>query len=124
MSREAFEKWYLDEYETEFGQDYRNDDVIEKGFIAGYQAATEHAQPKWIPYKDGDVIEDGWYLVTIFYAIPDSAVVVVDRRWKGCWDIETYDYTVTAYMPLPKPYVSKTDAEIDTSSGYVDGAKE
>ena len=120
MSREAFEKWYAGYFGCEFGLNYHGDDDLERA----WQAATEATKPKWIPYKDGDVIEDGWYLVTIFYAIPDSAVVVVDHRCKGCWDIETYGYTVTAYMPLPAPYVSKTDAEIDTSSGYVDGAKE
>ena len=64
MSREAFEKWYLDEYETEFGQDYRNDDVIEKGFIAGYQAATEAAkQPNELGFVcgacDGEIELDG-----------------------------------------------------------------
>ena len=110
MNREAFEKWWCDEYgyvppwrNGNYLQPLANENLV--SFCGGYQAATEHAQPKWIPYKDGDVIEDGWYLVTIFYAIPDSAVVVVDRRWKGCWDIETYDYTVTAYRRLPTPFV-------------------
>ena len=46
MNREVFEKWYEEEHGTEFGQDYRNDDVIEKGFMAGYQAATKHAQAR------------------------------------------------------------------------------
>ena len=71
---------------------------------ACWQAAQQAAEPKWIPYKPGDEVEEGWYLVTIFYALTDSAVVVVDHRCKGCWDIETYDYTVTAYRQLPTPF--------------------
>ena len=102
MSREAFEKWYLDEYETEFGQDYRNDDVIEKGFIAGYQAATEAAQ-QWIPYKEGDSVPEGRYEVTHLCSWTKEPLVNVEYHGQTGWTT----LAVTAYRQLPPPYGSK-----------------
>ena len=99
MNREVFEKWYEEEHGTEFGQDYRYDDVIEKGFMAGYQAA----EPKWTPYKEGDVVEDGWYLVTY------KGSSGIAEMTSGVWyfidaNLRLYQHHVTAYRPLPPAF--------------------
>ena len=95
MSREAFEKWYEEEYGTEFGRDFRNDDVIEKSFLAGYQAA----KPKWIPYKEGDSVVGGWYLVTH----KNRAVTTRHRQYEK-WLYAPLSNPVIAYRPLPAPF--------------------
>ena len=110
MSRDAFEKWYEEEHGTEFGQDYRNDDVIEKGFMAGYQAATKHAQARiaeleaaqqWIPYKEGDSVPEGRYEVTHLCSWTKEPLVNVEYHGQTGWTT----LAVTAYRQLPTPFV-------------------
>ena len=100
MSRDAFEKWYAGYFGCEFGLNYRGDDDLERAWIA----ATEAAEPKWIPYKEGDSLDEGEYYVTIR---ANSGQIYARHKWFrwGDWNgLEQYE-TVTHVIQLPTPFV-------------------
>lgn len=55
------------------------------------------AAQQWIPYKDGDVVEDGWYAVTYANGARDFT-----EHDSGDWWCEE---TVIAYCHVPAPFV-------------------
>ena len=91
---------------------YRNlsfSTTIREAFRAGYAVNTariaelEAAAPKWIPYKEGDVVEDGWYLVTY------KGSSGIAEMTSGVWyfidaNLRLYQHHVTAYRPLPPAF--------------------
>ena len=123
MSREAFIKawcertghlpdsireWWDDPTTTPAEQAYIND------CWNLWQAATEAAEPKWIPYKEGDVVEEGSYLVTALnhpnYSAQSKygASVLKASAFNNIWFDDVGGNViikfVTAYRPLPAPY--------------------
>ena len=64
---------------------------------------SQHTAQQWIPYKEGDVVEDGWYLVTY------KGSSGIAEMTSGVWyfidaNLRLYQHHVTAYRPLPAPY--------------------
>lgn len=101
MSRDVFEQWYVVN-----AFDYEKNPIGSRQCSLqwqAWQAATKAAKPKWIPYSEGDVVEDGWHLITDIGN--QSGIIDVDIcEYVGNW--RNYrDCTVTAYMPLPAPFV-------------------
>ena len=92
---------------------YRNlsfSTTIREAFRAGYAVNTariaelEAAEPKWIPYKEGDSLDEGEYYVTIR---ANSGQIYARHKWFrwGDWNgLEQYE-TVTHVIQLPTPFV-------------------
>ena len=116
MSRKVFEEWCLKNTSLDLspfdslgrtrpqGDDYYDQWETEIAWLA-WQAAQQAAD-KWIPYKEGDVVEDGSYLVSV-----DGrdwvAIIYHDRgKWVGDNNLWWIDNShVTAYRSLPPPFV-------------------
>ena len=109
MSREAFEKWYdkcVADCSVRLGTKAQEWVV----WNAGYEAA----EPKWIPYKEGDdVAYDTNALVTYeFLPLGCNEYGVTEAWFRGGKWIDNGDEVfehVTAYMPLPEPYVPEVE---------------
>ena len=116
MSRKAFEALINEMWKGRLGDRdyskqrsgntydaYGGNSWLNKGWLI-WQAATEHTQ-QWTPYKEGDVVEDGSYLVSV-----DGrdwvAIIYHDRgKWVGDNNLWWIDNShVTAYRPLPPAF--------------------
>ena len=107
MSREAFEQAWLarfpqsGKYLAMRDGEYFIPDAVNawRWFNIGYQAAQQ-----WIPYKEGDSLDEGEYYVTIR---ANSGQIYARHKWFrwGDWNgLEQYE-TVTHVIQLPTPFV-------------------
>ena len=117
MSREAFEQAWLARF-PQLGKylamrdgEYFIPDAVNawRWFNSGYQAAEQ-----WTPYKEGDdVAYDTNALVTYeFLPLGCNEYGVTEAWFRGGKWIDNGDEVfehVTAYMPLPEPYVPEVE---------------
>lgn len=98
MSRD-FLSWFNANYAGDFDADSIECRAVFEAYKAGYQAA----EPNWIPYKEGDEVPKGRYLVTTKGNLSGRVFiedwVYANNRWPLGSQV-----SVTAYRPLPEPY--------------------
>lgn len=74
------------------------------------QLPSAQSEPRWIPVKKDLPKKDGAYLVTYLLKFPDKEYESVEEAdyINGKFEEDLYA-TVTAWMPLPKPYERSED---------------